>query len=37
MKLFFDYFYHDVMIKSIFYNLNEVDGNNSLSFVLDNS
>ena len=37
MKLFFDYFYHDVMIKSIFYNLNEVDGKNSLSFVLDNS
>lgn len=36
MNLFFDYFYHDVMIKSILYNLNEVDGTNSISFVLDN-
>lgn len=35
MNLFFDYFYHDVMIKSILYNLNEVDGTNSISFVLD--
>lgn len=37
MGLFFDYFYHDIMIKSILYNLNEVDGKNSISFVLDNS
>lgn len=37
MELFSDYFYHDVMIKSILYNLSEDDGTNSISFVLDNS
>lgn len=37
MELFYDYFYHDIMIKSIVYNLDEVDGMNSISFLLDNS
>lgn len=37
MELFCDYFYHDIMIKSIVYNLNEVGGMNSISFLLDNS
>lgn len=37
MELFYDYFYHDVMIKSISYNLSKADGTNSISFLLDNS
>lgn len=37
MELFCYYFYHDIMIKSIVYNLNEVGGMNSISFLLDNS
>lgn len=34
-SVFLDYFYHDVQIKEISYNLNNEDGKNSISFILN--